>query len=164
MFQKLIKCVKYFGTLKIEKDENDKPTKIKIKESFLSFRKIDNQTADGLVQEIIDSIKSVGLDLLKSRGQEYDGAAVMSGAYSGVQKQILVKQENALYVHCCAHNLNLVLNNAMNGIPEVTRFFKTIERIYTFFGNSIKRWALLSTFDSNEKKSNLKLKRLCSTR
>lgn len=156
---------KVFRYVKIEKDENDKPTEIKIKESFLGFTKIDDQTADGLVQEIIDSIKSVGLDLLKCRGQGYDGAAVMSGAYSGVQKQIIAKQENALYVHCCAHNLNLVLNDAMNGIPEVTRFFKTVERIYTFFGNSIKRWALLSTFfDSNEKKSNLKLKRLCPTR
>lgn len=71
----------------------------------------------------------MGLDLSKCRGQGYDGAAVMSDAYSGVQRQIIAKQENALYVHCCVHNLNLVLNDAMNGIPEVTRFFNTTERI-----------------------------------
>lgn len=56
---------KVFRYVNIEKDENDKPTEIKIKESFLGFTKIDDQTADGLVKEIIDSIKSMGLDLSK---------------------------------------------------------------------------------------------------
>jgi len=37
---------KVFRYVKIEKDENDKLTKIKIKESFLGFRKIDDQTTD----------------------------------------------------------------------------------------------------------------------
>lgn len=68
---------KVFRYITIEKDENNKPTEIKIKEFFLGLTKIDDQTVDGVIQEIIDNIKSVGLDLLKCRGQGYDGAAVM---------------------------------------------------------------------------------------
>lgn len=50
----------------------------------------------------------------------------------------------------------------MGAIPEVQRFWELIEQIYVFFGRSIKRWELLSTFLS--KNSLLKLKRLCPTR
>jgi len=49
-----------------------------------------------LVQEIIDNIKSVGLDLLKCRGQRYDGAAVMSGAYSGAKTNSCQTREYAV--------------------------------------------------------------------
>ena len=41
--------------------------------------------------------------------QGYDGAAVMSGCVSGVQKRIRDLVPQAIYVHCHAHCLNLVL-------------------------------------------------------
>lgn len=50
----------------------------------------------------------------------------------------------------------------MGAIPEVQKFWETIEKIYVFFANSIKRWELLSTFLSGN--CSLKLKRLCPTR
>ncbi|KAF2898046.1 hypothetical protein ILUMI_08129, partial [Ignelater luminosus] len=105
------------------------------------------------------------IDLSKCRGQGYDGAAVMSGPYSGVQKRILDEVDRAVYVHCAAHNLNLVLNDAMNGILEVSKFFATLEKLYAFFAVSIKRWALLSEILSSKRKAgSLQLKRLCPTR
>jgi hypothetical protein len=52
-------------------------------------------------------LKEFNLDLNKCRGQGYDGAAVMSGISSGVQKRISDIIPRASYVHCSAHNLNL---------------------------------------------------------
>nr|CAI5852959.1 unnamed protein product [Callosobruchus analis] len=80
----------------------------------------------------------------------YDGANVMPGVYGGLQTLIKEHAPNADYVHCAAHALNLVLNDAAGHVREVSTFFDNLEKIYTFFGNSIKRWAMLSD-DSSEK-------------
>jgi hypothetical protein len=47
-------------------------------------------------------------------------------------------------VHCASHNLNLVLNDCIKAIPQLCNFYSLLERVYTFFGNSIERWKLLS--------------------
>ena len=151
-----------FRYVTIETDpETGRRTHIKINESFLGFHEIQDQSAAGIEDNILKCIQSRGLDLSKCRGQGYDGAATMSGVYSGVQSRILQKVPNALYVHCVAHNLNLVLNDAVSQVPEVSQFFDVIQRLYTFFGASIKRWDILSSFTTV---SNIKLKALCPTR
>lgn len=63
----------------------------------------------------------------------------------------------ATYIHCALHNLNLVLNDAMNSTTEVINFFGLMEKMYTFFSNSIKRWQFSESSD-------ITLKRLCTTR
>jgi len=85
----------------------------------------------------------------------------MSGIYSGVQKRILAIQPKAVYVHCAAHNLNLVINYAVCKVQETASFFTTLEDLYVFFGHSIRRWDLLKSFTSE---SEVKLKRLNPTR
>lgn len=44
--------------------------------------------------------------------QCYDGAAVMSGHLNGVQKIIKSKYNNAHYIHCYAHQINLSIQNS----------------------------------------------------
>lgn len=105
-----------------------------------------------------------GIPLGKCRGQRYDGASNMSGVYSGVQKRIRDKEPNAVYIHCAAHNLNLVLNDACQNIPGIKDFYDTVERLYVFFSGSIKRWELLETHLSVPKAGQPTLKRLCPTR
>ena len=85
----------------------------------------------------------------------------MSGAYTGVQKRILLQQPKATYVHCAAHNLNLVLNDAMSGVKEIAAFFVTLQDLYCFFRNGISRWDLLSSFTGE---STVTLKKLNPTR
>ena len=69
------------------------------------------------------------------RGQGYDGAANMSGVYSGFRMQTRIKEMEPLakYVHCAAHNLNLTLNDSVKNIAELRRFYDTVEGLYTFF-------------------------------
>lgn len=146
-----------FRYVTISKDTSGRPNNIKINESFLGFKEVHDQTASGLEKVILDGIEEKGLSLSKCRGQGYDGAATMSGVYSGVKTRIEKKQKTAKYVHCAAHNLNLVLNDAMSRVPENTFFYGIVEKLYLFFSESIKRWELLSS-------SSLSLKRLCPTR
>lgn len=51
--------------------------------------------------------------------QTYDGASVMSGSSNGVQAIIKKTYEHAAYVHCYAHQLNLVMLNSASANKNV---------------------------------------------
>ncbi|XP_047129418.1 zinc finger MYM-type protein 1-like [Hydra vulgaris] len=82
----------------------------------------------------------------------------MSGVYS-LQTRIKQIQPNPEYVHCNSHNL--VINDCVNGSHDILSFYATLQNIYLFFGNSIKRWDLLSIFTGE---SEVTLKKLNPTR
>ncbi|CAH0563156.1 unnamed protein product [Brassicogethes aeneus] len=105
--------------VEIEKDENNQPTGIKIRESFIGFTQVLDQSAAVLTSDILNALDALQLDLKKCRGQGYDGASVMSGIYSGVQRRIKDIEPNAAYIHCAAHNLNLVINDAVQQVEVV---------------------------------------------
>lgn len=84
---------------------------LNIKELFLGFYKLTKHGAEDHVNLIYDVLNKYNLDIEKCRGQGYNGAAVMSGVLSGVQKRISDIVPNDSYVHCTAHNLNLVISD-----------------------------------------------------
>ena len=75
--------------------------------------------------------------------QTYDGASVMSSELNGVQAKIKEKVPEAMFTHCYAHKLNLVLLHSAKCIPECKAFFKTLEGLSAFFSKSTKRTRLL---------------------
>ena len=64
----------------------------------------------------------------------------MSGNYSGLHKKIQDVSQHAYYVYCALHNLNLVLEDAVETVTETCQLYDTIELVYNFFGHSIVRW------------------------
>ena len=54
-------------------------------------------------------------------------------------------RKNQRHVHCATHNLNLVLNDACSGVPEIKSFYDTLNKIFVFFSASNIRWGLLET-------------------
>ncbi len=56
----------------------------------------------------------------------YDGAAVMSGAVGGVQARFRECHPEAEYLHCYAHQLNLVLCHACKAIVSVFELLNTV--------------------------------------
>ena len=58
-------------------------------------------------------------------GQGYDGASTMSGKEKGVQAIVKESYPLAVYVHCSAHILNLVLVKSC-AIPEIHSTFNFI--------------------------------------
>ncbi|XP_077301149.1 zinc finger MYM-type protein 1-like [Arctopsyche grandis] len=83
----------------------------------------------------------------------------MSGAYNGLQKKITELEPNAHYVHCAAHNLNLVIKDTVSDVPKASYFFDVVEQIYKFFAVSINRWEVFK-----ENSPSVTLKRLNPTR
>lgn len=79
----------------------------------------------------------------------------MKGTYGGVQKLIKDIEPNAVYVHCAAHNLNLVLNDAVREVIDMQIFFDTVQQIFNFFGHSIKGWNIISSCISNRESESL---------
>ena len=87
-----------------------------------------------------------------------------TGVKGGVQKLFsdLLPGIPVPYVHCASHNLNLVINDAVESKVDAVSFFGDVQEIYNFFGSSLNRWAELAL--SADMHSKLKLKKLCTTR
>jgi len=64
---------------------------------ILAFIPVHDVTLVGLTCTLIETLKTLGLNLEKMRGRGYDGAMIMSGAFSGVQVIVRKKYPEVLY-------------------------------------------------------------------
>ena len=112
------------------------PSELKVVKTFTSFIEVEDSSAIELHKPITNSIHQKGLNIKNCRGQGYDGPAVMSGKYCGLQKKI---QD---WVHML-NNLNLVSKDAMEAVTESRQFYDAIESVYDFSGHNIVRWQKL---------------------
>lgn len=95
--------------------------------------------------EIIEQrLRSYGLDLSKLRGMGFDGGANMSGYLKGVQARLAQIYETAIFVHCFAHRLNLIVKKSVNN-DLAKRLYDEINDIANFF-NFAKRRKILTGY------------------
>lgn len=104
-----------------------------VKECFLGLRKLERFDAQCITDTIEELLQYHTLSDLLCVAQSYDGASVMSGAVGGVQSRFRQRHPEAVYVHCYAHELNLVLCHTCKAIPAASDFFGLLENVYTFF-------------------------------
>ena len=104
----------------------------KIHERFLTFVEVSNLDAESLTEYIMDTLKSYHLNLDSIVSQAYDGTSVMSGRCAGVQKRVMEVVPQAVYIHCFAHILNLVLVDCSKNVGPAARFFALLESLYVF--------------------------------
>lgn len=112
------------------------PKEATIHEYFLTFVEATSLDAKGLTQYIVDTITKHQLDLTCIVSQGYDGASVMSGNCSGVQTRLKEFAPHAIYIHCHAHILNLVLVDSVKAVPDATQFFALVESLYVFLSTT----------------------------
>ncbi|KAL4132669.1 hypothetical protein QTP88_009787 [Uroleucon formosanum] len=113
-----------------------------IKEHFLCFEELHNATANDYFVIIKKLMEEYKLDI---------------SLYRNVSPL-------ALYIHCCVHNLNLVLIDSIRSSINAVSFFGILEALYTFITNSLPR---LKIFEEEQKKIDglvLTLKQLSGTR
>ncbi|XP_019212484.1 zinc finger MYM-type protein 1 isoform X2 [Oreochromis niloticus] len=122
---------------------------MQIKERFIEVCNVDTTTGQELENTVFLLMQKNGLEMKNMYGQGYDGAANMSGMYKGLQARIRAHNEKALYVHCKAHCLNLVLVEASKSSKHFVTFFNLVEKLYAFCSGSPKRHAALVKFQES---------------
>lgn len=114
-----------------------------IKERFLGFLNVTTQRTALALYNIVESIVDDLNCSSKLVAQSYDGAAVMAGELGGLQAKVRETHPSALFVHCMAHRLNLVLQQSVSSIKECKVFFSTLTGLASFFSKSSKRTSAL---------------------
>lgn len=111
-------------------------------ERFHSFFAVDDRTAVGISSVLKTALQPYSVES-KLIAQTYDGAAVMSGSRHSVQ--VLIKEDYpyAHFLHCYAHQLNLVVKRMCLDISSVRIFFANLSGFSSFFSVSPKRSDLL---------------------
>ncbi|KAL4135611.1 hypothetical protein QTP88_007209 [Uroleucon formosanum] len=104
-------------------------------ERFLGF--IDcskNQDAESLYQYILWYLKMCKISSKPQIvAESYDGANVMSGKFNGLQNKIKSQYPYAIYTHCMAHKMNLIVldtwesKNIMQGVMMTFKNSRTTE-------------------------------------
>ncbi|KAM4678573.1 zinc finger MYM-type protein 1-like isoform 1-T2 [Discoglossus pictus] len=120
--------------------------KHQVVERFDGFTEMKSTDADSIAAVVLESLNTVlpePEDKKKLIAQSYDGASVMRGDEGGVQRKIKDVYPNAHYVHCYAHQLNLIMEKAVSRIGRVRVFFSNIGGIPSFFSRSPKRTGVL---------------------
>ncbi len=70
----------------------------------------------------------------------------MFGEVSGVNAKVREQYPEALFIHCYAHKLNLVLSQGVKRMNACKRFFSTPTGISAYFSRFTKRFAYLKEF------------------
>ena len=137
-----------------------------VREDLTSFLEYDTGISGHcLAEKITTTLQSYGLDLMKLRGQAYDGAGNMAGSVRGTAALITAQYPLALYLHCASHCLNLAVVKSLQ-VTSVRKMMGVVDRVYVFFAAHPKRQTALekAIAETKPKSSITKLKDLCRTR
>ena len=115
------------------------------------------RTSNGFNQVLKENLDSFNLET-KLIAQAYDGAAVMRGSANGVQVQMKKLFPHAHYVHCYAHQLNLIIKKVSSSNKRIKLFFSSVNGIGVFFTISPKRKSQLQIYCTAQ------IPRVCETR
>ncbi|XP_039120394.1 zinc finger MYM-type protein 1-like, partial [Dioscorea cayenensis subsp. rotundata] len=98
------------------------------------------ETSTQCLKNVVDEFFAInGLSLSRLRGQGYDGASNMRGELNGLKALILNENKHAHYIHCFAHQLQLVVVSAAEENHDMSQFFDYISMIVNMVGSSCKR-------------------------
>lgn len=174
-----IKAAMYFSILLDETADTSRTEQISIcfrivssdftaSEYFMGFYSTTSTKSKTIFDIVKDVLARFDLPISKVRGQCYDGAANMSGKISGLQQRIQEEEPRALFVHCNAHNLNLVVQDGMEQVLPARKFIGEVKDLINFVRDSPKRLArfqeLQAATESSEEKKVPALAAYCPTR
>ena len=142
-------------------------TAFDVHEDFIGLYEMDHGAdAKNITKMITDVLLRLGLPMSNLRGQGYDGASVMSGSINGVSTQIKAMERRALYIHCCAHSLNLALQDATRSCTLIRDALDFVRELVYFVKASPLRSRVfdeIKASNPDESKSS-GLRPLCPTR
>ena len=107
----------------------------KVNESFTGFVEISSVSVKSISAAVLAHLSRIGVNLQKLVRQ---GTSTVTGHVSGVQKRIRKKYPPAIFVHCAAQCLNLVIND-QSRVSIVRSTCDIIRETIRFFRESPKR-------------------------
>ena len=135
----------------------------KTMERFVGYTLATDLTAQSLAKYIMAKMDDLEVNPEHLVSQCYDGASVMSGSNAGVHKFIKERSPQAVYIHCCAHRLNLVLVDVAKGNRAASDFFSHLQALYIFLSSSKSHELFLSNQNALGGRE-IHLKKLSDTR
>ncbi|XP_021984996.2 uncharacterized protein LOC110880864 [Helianthus annuus] len=108
-------------------------------ERFIRVMHVIDTCASSLKSAIDNFFAKHGLTMSRVRGQGYDGASNTRGELNGLKQKILHENKYAFYIHCFAHQLQLVVVTTSSEYASVSNFFDYLGRIVNIIGASCKR-------------------------
>ncbi|KAI3692292.1 hypothetical protein L6452_32106 [Arctium lappa] len=114
-----------------------------VKERFFGIVHVTG-TSSSILKSAIDTLFAKhGLSLKQVRGQGYDGASNMRGEFNGLKALILNDNSSAYYIHCFAHQLQLVVVEVAKKHDGVENFFNMLSMVINVVNASCKRKDML---------------------
>jgi hypothetical protein len=105
-------------------------------EHFIGVVHVDDTSSLSLKDAIEALLVSHGLTMTRIRGQGYDGASNMRGDIKGLKTLIMQASPSAYYMHCFAHQLQLVLVVVAKGNNDCVWFFYQVTLLLNIVGVS----------------------------
>jgi len=128
-------------------------------ERILSIISLENSTGVFQSEVIIQKLQDIGIDLNNLVSCLFDGAANMMGKHNGLKAHLQKHIPNAVFTHCQAHVLNLVIVDTTKYCLDVQNLFSLLQNTSVFIKGSFKRTALWKNLLAN-KLGNEKLRRI----
>ncbi|KAL7606092.1 hypothetical protein Lser_V15G19753 [Lactuca serriola] len=110
-----------------------------VKDRFIGVVHVLDTSSLSLKAAIDTVFSNNNLTIDQVRGQGYDGVSNMSGAFNGLKSLILNENSYAHYIHCFAHQLQLVVVAVAKKHDDVDKFFEQLGLVVTVICWSCKR-------------------------
>ena len=110
-----------------------------ILEKTIGTVRVDDTSSEELFKSVVKVLARVNLQVSESRAQGYDGASNMSGHLTGLAARVKEISPLAIYVHCCNHRLNLVVQKIGLDVPEYQSVLGIMRLVYNQLSPSNKR-------------------------
>ncbi|XP_071712423.1 uncharacterized protein [Rutidosis leptorrhynchoides] len=114
-----------------------------VKERFVGLVHVKETSSLSLKSSIDSFFAKHKLSLKQLRGQGYDGASNMRGEFNGLKAKILEENSSAYYVHCFAHQLQLVVVAVARKHLALVNFFDKLAVLMNVVCASCKRKDIL---------------------
>ncbi|KAI3690317.1 hypothetical protein L2E82_48297 [Cichorium intybus] len=110
-----------------------------VKERFIGVVHVTDTSSKSLKSSIDSLFAQHGLSMEQIRGQGYDGASNMRGEFNGLKALILKDNASAFYIHCFAHQLQLVVVAVARNHNGVGNFFEMLSLVMNVVCASCQR-------------------------
>lgn len=102
-------------------------------------------TGHNLYKHLKNRLEGMGLCMKNAIGLCTDGASSMSSENVGVSAKLLVDNPKSVYIWCCCHRYNLVIEPAVKMIDDSIHLFKALKELSTIVRSSPQRMTVWTT-------------------